>query len=294
MPYTLPRTGNQLPNGYYVPDTWSKKFAKKWYASSIVPVITNHDWEGELKLAQKVYVRKHPDPSVKRYVTNQTLEWDDVQDEKVDITITEQFYSAHKFDKVDLEYMDVNIFNELSDAIANKHMNEEDKFVMALAPPLAKNTLPAVNCSSTKDNLYQALPQILTAFENEYVLGGSANPKIILVVPPKVKEILLGSSTVRFDMTGEPSKEVRYGKIPPLFGIEILVSPFVTGAGTSGSPYQCFALTPDAIAFARKMSDVGVNVPIENGFGRGIKTLSIFGGNVVQEECLVTLPVQTS
>lgn len=294
MTYTLDRTGANLPNGYFVPEVWSKKMQKKWYASSILPQIVNYDWEGDLKMGQTVHVRKRPDVYVKRYVSNQTLEWDNVEDSKMAITITEQFYSAHKMDEVDLSYMDINLFNEISDEIAHRHMNEEDKFVLTMAPSLAGTTLSAVNCSSTTDNLYQALPKILTALEKKYVLGGSENARPFLVIPPDVKEKLLLSSTVRFDMTGEKSQEVRYGTLPPFYGIDIFVSNFVQGAGTSGSPWQCIAGTRDAISFARKIKEVKVGVDIENGFGKGIKTLSVFGGNVTHSDALVYLPVQTT
>ena len=295
MPYSLPRTGGNLPHGFYVPETWSKKMQKKWYAASVLPEIVNYDWEGDLKNSQIVHVRKRPDAQVKRYVSNQTLEWDGLEDQKFAITLTEQFYSAHKIDEVDLQYMDINVFNEVSDEISHRHMNEEDKFVFTMAPSLAATQMSAVDCSgSNTDNFYKALPKILTALKRKNIIGGNETGKVFLVIPPEAHEKLLLSSTVRFDMTGERSAEVRYGKIPALYGIDIYVSNFVQGAGTAGSPWQCIAGTRDAISFARKIKDVRVGVDIENGFGKGIKTLSVFGGNVTHSDALIHLPLQTA
>ena len=40
---------SSLPNGNFIPEIWSKKMQAKFYASTVLGEIANHDWEGEIK-----------------------------------------------------------------------------------------------------------------------------------------------------------------------------------------------------------------------------------------------------
>lgn len=297
MTNTLSRTGFNLPNGYMVPEVWSAKLQKAWYPSSILPQIVNFDWQSDIKKGgQLVHIRKRPNVVAQRYVVNMGgVEWQNILDEKITLQITEQFYAAYKIDRVDLESMDINVFNELLMVMGNAHMNEEDKFVLTMAPPKAGKILSTVDCSAKAnyDNFLDAISATRTALERNNVLDGSGQ-ELFVVVPPEVGQVIRGLTMNTYNSSGVENRAARFGEMPPLQGFRVLTSSFVSGLGTAGAPWQCIAGTKDAISFARKVTETGINVELPNSFERGIKSLNVFGGEVTAPPALVQIPVRTT
>jgi hypothetical protein len=242
-----------------------------------------------------VHIRVRPSIAVKRYVVNQGgVEWSNIEDTKVTISVTEMFYAAYKIDRVDMESMDINVFNELTSVMANAHMIEEEKFVLSMAPALAKTAITMQDCSSTNaDKFLDMLSLARVALEREYVLSDTDQPELFVVVPPEVGYVIRKMTINSYNTSGVENRGARYAELPPLMGFRVLVSPFVVGTGASSSPYKCIAGTKDAISFARKIVETGVNVDLPNSFERGIKSLNVFGGTVTAPPALVYLPVQT-
>lgn len=46
MPAYVPRVGNNLVNGAFLPEIWSKKLNVKYYAQTCLSDITNNTYEG--------------------------------------------------------------------------------------------------------------------------------------------------------------------------------------------------------------------------------------------------------
>ena len=40
-------SGSQLNSGNFVPEVWSRKLQKKFYKTTVLDEIVNHDWEGQ-------------------------------------------------------------------------------------------------------------------------------------------------------------------------------------------------------------------------------------------------------
>ena len=60
--------GQNAAYAKFVPQIYSAKLQDKFYASSIVPAISNHDWEGEIQsYGDKVIIRKVPTISINDY-----------------------------------------------------------------------------------------------------------------------------------------------------------------------------------------------------------------------------------
>lgn len=298
MTWRVARTGNNLPNGEFSPDVWSTTLQKKWYAGSLLPEIVNHDWETDIRKAgQTVYIRKRPDAFIQPYASNQAITWQDVNDEKFSFVVDKSYYAAIKMDTIDLTSMDINLFNELTDEIAKRHMNVEDQYVMTLPALYASTTVDYlggtgttdVSSSANYDRMLDLLSRTKIALDRKFIPYEGR----FFVMSPEVMHVLTRTSGARFDVSGVPNEGQRYGYIGDLYGFKLLTSTFVAGSGTSGAPWQCFAGTKDAISFARKVTETEANVPLQDHFGRGIKSLNVFGSAVTAPDALVYCKVQT-
>ncbi len=70
---------NNLPNGYFIPEVWSKKLQAKFYATTVFGAISNNDWEGEIQgQGSKVIIRKRPTVTISDYEIGGTINYQDL------------------------------------------------------------------------------------------------------------------------------------------------------------------------------------------------------------------------
>jgi hypothetical protein len=276
----IPRTGSMTPNNYLKGEIWSTLLQKKWYADSLISRITNNDWENEIKkFGQIVHIRKRPDAMVNPYVINQQVDWQTVNDEKITLTIDYAYYAAMKIDTVDIAQMDINLMNEMVDEIAKRQMNKEDEVFFSIVPGLApvsvssSGALTTTASSNTTYCLYD-VAQIRVQMNRRFVPQEGR----FIVVPPEVEDLLIRSDAARWDVSGEKNTQQTTGKYSfKIYGFEVYVSPFITGAGSAGSPYKCLAGTKDGVCFARQVTETEVGIQLQDYFGKGVKSLNVFG-----------------
>jgi hypothetical protein len=285
---------DQVPNGLLMPENWSRKLQKKWYATSVLNQITNTDWEGDLKgPGQNVFIRKRPNAYVSRHSANQKVVWQALTDSKIELKITEAFNAAIKFDDTDLASFDINMFNEMTDELSNRHMNKEDEYVFTALPTVATTVLPTVNvvAAADYDKLLTALSTARTKLDRLFVPRAGR----FFACPPEVGEVLLHTSQAVYTTSGEVNDQQRYGVLSkPIYGFTIIETTFVNGNGSAaGVPWKCIAGTKDGFCFARKITKTEGPMPLQDYYGQGMKTLNCFGGGVTQPDALVLIPVAT-
>lgn len=286
---------DQVPNGLLMPENWSRKLQKKWYATSVLNLVTNTDWEGDLKgPGQNVFIRKRPNAYVSRHSANQKVVWQALVDSKIELKITEAFNAAIKFDDTDLASFDINMFNEMTDELSNRHMNKEDEFVFTTMPTVAGFTAAVVNVAAAADydKLLTALSSARTKLDRLFVPREGR----FFACSPEVGEVLLHTSQAKYDVSGEVNDQQRYGIVnKPIYGFTIIETTFVDGDGSAaGTPWQCLAGTKDAFCFARKITKTEGPMQLQDYYGQGMKTLNCFGGGVTQPDALICIPVATT
>jgi len=85
----------------------------KFYASTVVPAITNTDWEGEIKESGSiVHIRIRPTVPISNYVVNEDISYSDLEDEKLVLNIDKAKMFAFKCDDVDKAQMDIKVMEE--------------------------------------------------------------------------------------------------------------------------------------------------------------------------------------
>ena len=112
------RTGNNLQQRNFIPEVWSMRMQAKFYASTVVPAITNTDWEGEIKESGSiVHIRIRPTVPISNYVVNEDISYSDLEDEKLVLNIDKAKMFAFKCDDVDKAQMDIKVMEEATTAI---------------------------------------------------------------------------------------------------------------------------------------------------------------------------------
>lgn len=294
MPY-VQRTGGSFGNNVMKGEIWSAMLQKKWYADSLIARICNTDWEDEIKkYGQIVHIRKRPDAVVNPYLIDQVVNWQNVVDEKITLTIDYAYYAAMKVDTIDLKQMDIAIMNELVAEIGKRQMTKEDELLFGSVYSSAANVVdgsanPRTGLSTDTYYILKDIASMRTKMNRRNV------PKEgrFLVVAPEVEDVILRSDAARYDVSGDKNKAIREGEFGfKVMGFDILTSNFVTGAGSAGAPYNCIAGTKDAISFARQVTETEVGIQLQDYFGKGIKSLNVFGFGVTQADALAWWKVQ--
>lgn len=295
MPY-VPRESNNFSNNYFKAEVWSALLQKKWYNDSLISKVANTDWEGEIKkYGQIVHIRKRPDAVVNPYVIDQTVNWQQVTDEKITLTIDYAFYAAMKLDTVDIKQMDLDAMKEYVEEISKRQMNKEDEILFG-----------SIFSSANVVSDYSTNVQSPLASSADYVLNGIANlrtkfnrkavPKTgrFIVVSPEVEDIILRSDAARWDVSGDKNVAMREGEFGfKIMGFDLLTSNYVTGTGSASAPYNCVAGVKDAIAFARQVTETEVGIQLQDYFGKGVKSLNVFGFTASQPDGLGWWKVRT-
>ena len=285
------------PNDYFKPEVWSALTLENWYAEGLIPKIANTNWEGEIKKAgQLVHIRRDPKAILSPYVNDTPIQYQDVVDEKTTLTIDYAYSAAHKVSSIDLAQMDIDVVSKLAAAINKEHMMKENEIVFSVLPTLTMNANNVIDKSAAQQTttvganyILNGLVALRTAFNRRRVPKSGR----YVVVSPEVEDVLLRMDHTRYDVTGMQNKVIQEGDFNlRIAGFDILVSEFVTGAGTGGSPYLCPAGVKDAFTFARQLTEVEVGFTLQDSYGKGIKALNVFGFNITQPDGMGLWKVQ--
>jgi hypothetical protein len=289
------RTGGNLPNRYFIPQIYSTKMLKKFYAESVANAICNVDYQQEiLGKGNTVHIRLRPDVAVTPSVENEKISWQDVNDAEVVLYINYAYDAAVKIGNIAMHQMDINLQSELIDEIANRLRIVIDTTVLGSAYSSAgtTKTTGAVAAWNTNDNCIVALAEsqaVLSALDS----NGEPTPTTDrwIVIHPAMKTYLLKQTALYALNAGTPKGALQMGYVGNLAGFDIYESPLVPGAGTAGSPYQVMAGHKSAITLATQFTQFETDVPLQDYYGKGIRAQNCFGFKVVKPGKLVNLSV---
>ena len=284
----ISRTGNNLANGVFVPQIWSKKLIRKYYASSVCNIICNSDWQGEI-LAQGnlVQIRQRPDVFVNPTTANQKINWQDIVDISQNLTISYAFDAAIKIDNIDAYETDINLQAELVDEIANRLRLAIETTVLGGAYSGATTKLSATTGSTTNwSNAGNPLMWIANMQAALNILNVPVEDRWLLLHPTMVQYLIQQTALYALN-AGTPKGALQMGYVGELAGFSIYQSPLVTGAGTTAAPFNAMAGHKDAITLATQFTQFEANVPLQDYYGKGIRAQNCFGYKTIKPDALV-------
>ena len=256
----VPRTGSNLPNGNFIPQIYSAKLQDKFYAASTVPAIANHDWEGEIMAyGDTVNIRKVPTITINDYTVNNTISYQDVTDEKLQLLINKAKYYAFKVDYIDDYQSDLAVIDMITDAIDLNALSESARLTPLLmgGEVLDSNNVPR-------------------------------DGKRWAVVNPSYARQLKQSDLKSVLITGDSESPLRNGYIGEIDGMKIYVSNNLINANShpdAANFCRMYVGHESAVSFASQFIKHEM-LPLQTTFGYGIKGLQVFGFKTVKPEAL--------
>ena len=285
MPAFATTGANSAAN--FIPEIFSKKLQAKFYASSVLPMISNTEYEGEISgQGNKVNIRTVPNVTVGDY--NGSVSYADVTTQVVELNIDKAKSYAFKVDDILKVQADINFQNEASKDAAEQMRISVETDVLGNIPTAATTILDKASVSEA--NL---LNHILEAARKLDELNIPDSDRF-LVLSPLYIEMLKKSELRQAYLTGDSASPLRNGKVGTVDRFTVYQSNLLAaGSGGDAGKTFCLAGHPKATCFASQFVKTET-VRLTDTFGDGIRGLKVYGYKVVVPNALVTLKMKTT
>lgn len=262
----------------FVPEIWSKKLNIRLYATTVLSMITNTKWEGEIKgQGSQVHIREKPSVVVSDYTG--TVTYAELDDTKQILIIDKAKHYAFKVDDILEVQSNIELQNNAIDDATNNMRIAIDTDV--LAGTYASATTSFTAAAVTAANVLQF---IVTAGQSLDELNVGSDGRY-LVLPPWMCAFIKLSDLKDASLAGDGTSILRNGRVGIIDRFTIYMSNLldVTGAGTE---WNVIGGTKDAITFASQYIKTET-LRLESTFGDGVRGLNVYGYKVVHGDSLV-------
>ena len=264
----------------FIPEIFSKLLQSKFYAQSVLPAISNTDYEGEISgQGDKVTIRTVPAVTINDYagsITNQEL-----TTAKVELLIDKAKYYSFKIDDVLAAQADIDLLESASnDAAEGMRVAVETSF---LASVVAGATIIGSQTTITASNI---LENILAAAQALDELNIPEEGRFYVMSPEFVSK-LKQSELRQAYLTGDDESPLRNGRVGVVDRFTIYQSNmlFTPGSGSDAGFTHVLAGHPKAISFASQFTNTET-VRLQDTFGEAVRGLKVFGSKVVVPDAL--------
>lgn len=194
-PFQTAANYNNLPNGVFSPDIFSKKAQLAFRKTAVANAITNSEYYGEISnFGDTVRILKEPEILVKPYARGTQIVPQDLEDAEFTLTVDQANYFAFKLDDIEIQQAHHNWMDMATNRAAYKMADEMDLNLLAYMSgyTLTKdsygnvtgwtaNTSPA----GTVATIGAGTDELLSAHKlarNSFVTGGSASDSVAVGV----------------------------------------------------------------------------------------------------------------
>jgi hypothetical protein len=276
---------NNLPNGHFIPEVWSKKLQAKFYATTVFGAIANNDWEGEIQgQGAKVIIRKRPTIVVSDYEVGGTINYQDLTDEKLELNIDKAKVYAFKVDDIDKAQSDINIINQTTLDASEQTKIQID--VDILGNIYTDATSELASTIVTKTNVLEwivdagvKLDELNIPVEGRW-----------LVIPPWIAGMIKKGDLKDASLAGDLTSVIRNGRLGMIDRFMIYVS---NNVKLNSTTYQCLAGTRDFVCFASQYVRTET-LRLQDTFGDAIRGLNVYGYKVTHADSGVSMPATKS
>ena len=265
----------------FIPEVFSKLLQAKFYKKSILPEISNTDYEGEISgQGDKVVIRTVPAVTINNYAG--TITTQELTTAKVEMLIDKSKYFSFKVDDVLAAQADINLLEGAStDAAEGMRIAVETD---VLAGAITGATTIGSQTTITAANI---LTNILTMSKQLDELNIPEEGRFI-VLSPEFISLLKQSELRQAYLTGDGTSPLRNGLVGMVDRFKVFQSNMVyTAASGADSGYtHVLAGHPKALSFASQFTNTET-VRMESTFGDQVRGLKVYGSKVVTPDALV-------
>lgn len=247
--------------------------------------IANTQWEGDISgQGSKVQIRVRPTISIGDYSVNGNIAYQNLQDDKIELTVDKAKYFAFKVDDIDKAQADIAVLNEATQDAAMQMKIAVETGVFGTVYADAANILSTLTMDKT-NVLDWIVDAEVKLDENNVPTDGR-----FIIIPPKAAGYIQKSDLKNASITGDSKSVLRgnmwNGRLGEIAGFTVYVSNTLTSSGTT---YQCFAGQKNAITFASQINKTET-VRLQDTFGDAVRGLCVYGYKTVVPQGLVSMP----
>lgn len=264
----------------FIPEVFSKLLQAKFYKKSILPAISNTDYEGEISgQGDKVVIRTVPAVTINNYAG--TITTQELTTAKVEMLIDKAKYYSFKVDDVLAAQADINMLEGAStDAAEGMRIAVETE---VLAGAITGATTIGAQTTITAANI---LTNILTMSKQLDELNIPEEGRFI-VLSPEFISLLKQSELRQAYITGDATSPLRNGQVGMVDRFNVFQSNmlFTAASGTDNGYTHVLAGHPKALSFASQFTNTET-VRMESTFGDQVRGLKVYGSKVVTPNAL--------
>jgi hypothetical protein len=265
----------------FIPEVFSKLLQAKFYGASVLPNISNTDYEGEISgQGDKVVIRTVPAVTINDYAGSITTQ--ELTTAKVELLIDKAKYYSFKVDDVLAAQADINMLEAASsDAAEGMRVAVETQVLSGVVTGAttigAQTTITAGNILTSILDQAKALDELNIPEEGRFI-----------VLSPEFVSLLKQSELRQAYLTGDDTSPLRNGKVGVVDRFTVYQSNmlYTPGSGADSGYTHVLAGHPKAISFASQFTNTET-VRMESTFGDQVRGLKVFGSKVVTPDALV-------
>lgn len=266
--------------GGFIPEVFSKLLQAKFYSSSVLPAISNTDYEGEISgQGDKVHIRTVPPVAVADYTG--TVSYADLTTSTVELLIDQAKSYAFKVDDILGAQGDIDMLAEASkDAAESMRIAVETD---VLANVVTGATTTGAQTTITASNILENILEIAKDLDELNIPEEGR----FIVLPPSMISLLKQSELRQAYLTGDGTSPLRNGQVGQVDRFTVYQSNllYTPASGTDATYTHVLAGHPKAITFASQFTNTET-VRLESTFGDGVRGLKVYGRKVVTPDCL--------
>ena len=287
----LSRAGANWVNEKFIPELYAKKVLNRFYATDVLNGVVNMDYSGEFsKKGDTVHIRREPKFTPVDHLVDAPFAFETVNDEEVLLSIDYDKVTAARIPYEDMELSDIDLENMVIESMKKAHTKMVQQIVFQGVSSSATSTVTSLDWQ-TALNPTKAIGSAQVALDN---LEVDQDNRWLLMSPAMCNKLAQEVSLYAQNM-GTPKGALFDGYVGHYNGFDIYKTPYLAGAGTSGTPWYALAGHKSAISFATKIQNAKMFDRAPAGYlGMGIVFQTLFGFQVTQPDALVSLRAQTA
>lgn len=274
-----------MATNVFKPELWSKLLLRDIMDYGVMLDCVNRNYEGEIKnQGDTVHIQKIGDILINTHDDSTDMtDYQDISGTTIPLVIDQAKNFKFLVSDIDKVQANVELMTKYTTKAKKNVVNVKDAYLHALGIAGAANDAGTV--AITAENIYGTLVDMFANLSRKNAIDangkGEDGKRPFVILPPEVIAIIKKSPEASHATTlGDDT--VRKGAIMQYAGFDIKQSTIVKNA----SGFAILAGTTEAITYAEQITKVESLKDITR-FGDFVRGLYLYGGKVVQPDCLV-------
>lgn len=284
-------------DGNIIPYVWARKLLERFYDASVLPYISQTDYEGEIRdKGSKVYINQVPDIEIRDYSMGDSLILQRPEQEKIELDIDQGKYWSFIMDDVADAQAMTNMMGPWSENASERMKITVDTDVLAYLFDQADADNQGATAGRISQNIDLGTTGAAIAVSSTNVIshivdhGQALDEQNIpesgrkLVIPAWMAARLKKSDLKDASITGDGTSVMRNGRLGMIDRYELYVSNLLPRATDGGNICTyIYSIHPKALTFASQLVKTET-LRAESTFGNIMRGLKVYGRKVVLPE----------